>query len=359
MSPAVFLVTGLDATAMTSVVLGLLVDQPTPVVVSHTLDDQGLVRTVSDLSGTIERELVHLDHDCLSCAIRHDVVPTLERLVREPWETVIACLPAGADAMQVCRALAAEPGRLGSAEVSAVLAALDSSQLADDLTGPDLLGERGLDRYVDDDRGVAEVLGALIEHADVVAVCGPGADPVHLGLVRALAWPGAVLVDDWTGFDSATIRCGVHDHAAIEAWTADVPGVGASPVPEGVWRLVLHSDRPMHPARFREQVETLGSGQFRTRGAFWVPTRPQTLCQWDGGGGQLSIGTVRRWQPGEAPCSRLVMTGLLEHGDPRAELQEAFCSALVSTEEIAARGHAWEVSSDGLEPWLGRVGQLG
>ncbi|EPH02790.1 hypothetical protein HMPREF1531_02101 [Propionibacterium sp. oral taxon 192 str. F0372] len=361
MTPAIFLVTGLDEAAMLSTTLGLLLDQPSPVVVSYAVDvePQELMRTICDMSGIIERKNVGLDHGCVSCTIREDTLRTLQRLVTaDRWKTIIACLPAGANAMQICRIVAQSPGHLPGVEISAVLAALDGKQLADDLTGPDLLCERGMGLHEDDHRGVAEVLGGLVEHADVIAVIDRSPEPAHAGLVRTIARPDALLVEEWSDFDSMTIRCGVHDHDAVESWIADVPVTFHPEVPDGVWRLMLDSSHPMHPVRLQEQIGVLGAGKFRTRGAFWLPTRPQSVCQWDGAGGQLSIGTARCWGNGESPCSRLVMTGLLEHGDPRTALTQAFRSALVSDEEMCTRGRAWEVMTDGLEPWLGMVGEI-
>lgn len=360
MSPKVFLVTGVDPAAMTATVLGLLMDQPRAVVSSHTLDTRHrLVRTVSDLEHVIESRIVELDHGCPSCAIREDVVPTLLRLVNDGrWQTVIAALPSGADAMQICRVIAAHPHLSERVEIAAVIACLEAATCGVDLTQGQLMRERGVGVYPDDDRGVAEVLGGLVEHADVVALVGESVPRAHLGLGRDLARPDAAVVSDWSGYDSRSLRCGVHDHRAIEAWVADLPAQRTLPPPPGVWRLILDSTRPLHPDRLYEHIEALGTGSFRTRGAFWVPTRPETLCQWDGAGGQLSIGAVGRWSPDEGPRSRLLMTGLLEDGDPRPRLMAAFREVLVSDRELSERGCAWEVISDGLEPWLGAVAHV-
>ncbi|NED95650.1 cobalamin biosynthesis protein CobW [Phytoactinopolyspora alkaliphila] len=42
------------------------------------------------------------------------------------------------------------------------------------------------------------------------------------------------------------------------------------------------------PGRLMRSIEQLGTGRVRARGRFWLPTRPQTLCLWDGAGGQSS-----------------------------------------------------------------------
>lgn len=137
--------------ASLSVQLGL----PGAVAVRHTIDSENgmLIRTVSDLTGVLECEQINLDHACVSCAIREDIVPTLERLAAtQRWSGIIACLPATAEAVQVCRILGWAPGNAPHIRIAAVLTALEGSTVAEDLLGEDLLDERGLATGEDDRR---------------------------------------------------------------------------------------------------------------------------------------------------------------------------------------------------------------
>ena len=80
-----------------------------PWVVPQTIDveRQVLTRVVSDVMGLIEREEISLDHACVTCAVREDIIPTLERLAKTGrWTSIVACLPMAAEATQVCRILA-------------------------------------------------------------------------------------------------------------------------------------------------------------------------------------------------------------------------------------------------------------
>ncbi len=362
-----FLVTGVEREPMEAAALGLAWDLPSPVTVTHTVDahHQLLLRVVSDISGVIEREVIHLDHACVHCAIREDVVPTLLRLAHaHRWESIIASLPAAADARQVCRAIARTPHEARPLRVAGVLAALDDEDLEFDLTGDDLLYDRELGVFEHDSRGIAEVSAQLIEYADLVMVRTPeGADDeahqsltAGLTMVRSLARPGAMVVSDWPGFNGSQLVEGIHDHDCAEDWVAEVPAHHPEP-DAAAWRLELVSDRPLQPERMVERIEDLGSGTFRSRGCFWVPTRPDWLCAWDGAGGQLSIGLGSRWNPDDRPVTRIIVTGLKAHGDPRQRIRDAFDACLLTDDELAERGHAWEVWDDGLEPWLGEIRQ--
>ena len=348
----VLVVTGVSTEAMAAATIALQWDLPNAVVVHHRIDadNDRLLRTVSDAGGVLERLEVDLEHACVSCAVREDVVPTLDQLARSGrWDTIVAHLPVGADAVQVCRVVAQEP-RLRHVRIAGVLCAVDGSRVVDDLLGDELLQERGVQTARDDDRGVAEVGAAQVEYADMVTVIAGTPSEAELGLVRALARPGAVVLGDATAVPSAQVLAGIHDHAAAEAWTAQVR---SAPLPELTggrpWRLDLRSDRPFHPDRLHEHLATIGGGLRRSRGCFWLPTRPTAACAWDGAGGQLSIGVADRWGRRQ-PFTRIVVVGM-DDGDD--EIAAAFEHCLLTDDEIQRRGRYWEAVDDGFDAWLG------
>ncbi|WP_116950990.1 CobW family GTP-binding protein [Jiangella endophytica] len=364
----VVLVTGVAPDAMASATIALQWDLPDAVVAHHRIDvGRGvLLRTVSDVTGVLESEEIDLEHACVSCAVREDVAPTLARLAEGGrWGAVVAQLPAGAEGQQVCRVAAGDP-RLRRVRIAGVLCAVDGDRLVDDLLGDELLCERGVHTSADDRRGVAEVGAAQVEYADAVTVVG-AAGAAELELVRTLARPGAVVPEGDGGLDTARLLAGIHDHAAAEAWAAQVrpgplpahagadgggrpqgPTAGAAGWP---WRLDLHSDRPFHPDRLYADIAALGGGLRRSRGCFWLPTRSAVACAWDGAGGQLSIGVAEPWGR-RRPFTRIVVTGM---DDGRDELAAAFDRCLLDDAEVRRRGSCWEAAGDGFEAWLGDI----
>lgn len=354
----VILVTGIDDDAMASAVLGMAWDLPDAAVMRHTLDleSQRLTRLVSDQTGVVEHVYHDLEHACVACALREDIVPTLERLAASGrWGAIVAHLPVAAEALQVCRVIAMHPGAAPHVRVSAVVSALDGPAAGDDLLGDELLSERGLQTSDDDTRGVAEAHATLIEYADAIVVQGAISEVDH-DLVRALARPGAVIVPDATELNAADLMGTMHDHRTTERW---VDVVRRDPLPQvasrHVWTMELRSDRPFHPDRLLENIEILGGGPRRSRGCFWLPTRSSAVCAWEGAGGQLSVGCASGWGRSER-LTRIVVTGV-EADDPagRDELARTFEACLLTDAEIAQRGLIWDVHEDGLEPWLGEI----
>ncbi len=356
----VVLVTGVDDAAMGSAGISLQLGLPGAVAVRHAIDPrrQVLTRIVSDVNGVLEREELNLAHACVSCAIREDIVPTLERLAAQGrWSSIVACLPVAAEATQVCRVLAVERRGAPHVVIAAVVAALDGETVAEDLLGDELLDERGSATSEDDRRGVAEVASAMVEYADVVCLTQQP-DPDELALVGVLARPDVPVITDPSTLDATGLVAGVHRHAAVEAWVAEVRRGALPPVPSGgAWRLDLCSDRPFHPLRFQDNLAILGDGPRRSRGCFWLPTRPDAVCSWDGAGGQASVGSTRTWGR-EQPLTRITVIGLDDDHHGRAEIERAFERCLLTDEELATRGRAWEETWDGLEPWLGPIAHV-
>lgn len=93
----------------------------------------------------------------------------------------------------------------------------------------------------------------------------------------------------------------------------------------------------------------LAGNLVRSRGCFWLPTRPGNACVWDRAGAQLSLGNGGDWGQ-RRPTTSLVFTGIAPE---RAALIDAFDAVLLTPQE-EGRGHsAWLGRDDGLDPWLG------
>ncbi len=349
------LLTGLDADAMAHAMMALQWDAPRAVTVRHTIDisTQRLTRLVSDVDGIVEHVHVDLDHACVGCALREDIMPTLERLADDGrWGSVIAHLPIASGAEQVCAILMHDQVLSAKLHVASVLAVVNGPTAREDLLGDELLSERQLHTSVDDTRGVAEVQAAQVEYADAVVVVGD-VEPTDRHLLEMLMRPGARTVIDHLALDTAAIVGARRPHEDAEAWVdpSRVQPVGLVEA-GGAWTVELTSDRPFHPERLMANLEALGGGARRSRGCFWLPTRHDQVCEWDGAGGQLSVGPCQHGST--EPHTRLLVTGV---DDDRDELVATFRACLLTDAELAERGSIWESREDGFEPWLGPTRQ--
>lgn len=353
--PAI-LITGIDPQPMAGLTIAVQWDLPHSVVVHYEVNEgrEVLVCTVSDQRGLIQRRDIDIADACLNCTIRSDLVATMERLAAQGlWGAVVAQLPVAADAAQICRAIGYDEQAAPHVRIAATVVALDGAAVTDDLLGDDLLIERELPIREDDERGVGETASALVEYADLVVAAG--LTDSGSALLRTLMRPDAQLVSSSADVNVAALLVGLHVHDRSEDW---VQVIRREPLPErgssDIWQLDITSSRPFHPERLRQRIEDLGRGQRRSRGCFWLPSRPHQVCQWDGAGGMVSIGVADDWEQAE-PLTRIVIVGADGGQD---ELANAFADCLLTDQELAERGRYWEVDSDGMEPWLGPVPYL-
>lgn len=355
--------------------LGVACSLPTPLVLRHELNvTKGYLRRVaSDSTGVVEDVMIPLEHACLTCALRYEILPTLVRLAQSrTWPTVLLSLPEAAEPLPLVRAIAQTvvDGHQVSdwVEVRSVVAALDLQRLVDDVFGDVLVEEQAPDRHPGDRRAVGEVLAQQVEYADLLVGTGGPVPENAAALLDELRRPDSMVVLDATDLRTADLldrprsqeRADRFVHPTTRSPRGAVPASGPEiadvtrPSTADVWTLLVDTWRPFHPQRLMDRIEDIGGEGMRGRGCFWLPTRPNAVAVWDGAGGQLSIGTSGTWA-GREPRTRIVITGL---GDGRARVAAAVEHALMTETELARGLRAWAGRDDGFDPWLGDYSEV-
>lgn len=380
-SVPVAILTAIDPILRDSLAGGLMLDVAGTAELRYEIDVDTSVlrRIVVTAHGVLEDEAVELEHPCVSCAMREDAIPVLNRLAsRADVRAIVLAPPISAEPAVVAGTLARAQGRWHLASAIAVLSA---EHAIEDLLGEDTLIERGLQWATEDHRSVGEALAAQIEYSDLIVVdreadrAGPewntgangaGAETRELTstadcagreLIEHLRAPEQLLVEPMHALDGRLALSGVLDHEGgtrrrdprhVEPW--------GGPIEHGTWTLDLPSERPFHPGRLLENIELLGAGRMRGRGRFWVPDRPGTICQWDGAGGQVSIGAVMD-SGRDLPTTHLVITGI--DAADMTRVRDAFGRCLLTEEEWADGLEPWLDAEDHLAPWLGERSAVG
>ena len=100
MRKPLIVVTGVDPTAMQATMASLVWALPDVVAIRHVIEPitQQLSRFVSSMHGSEDTADIDLQHACVGCAVREDILPTILRLSQEPeWKTIVAGLPVGGE----------------------------------------------------------------------------------------------------------------------------------------------------------------------------------------------------------------------------------------------------------------------
>lgn len=318
--------------------VGLALDDPHLVTVTHDILRNGIRRVVADATGIVEDVTSPLEHACLSCAIREDVIPVLERLrARNQWTRALVALPVTAEAAPLLRALEvafAFGGPLSGAAYGTTVALLDAHTLASDAFDESSVTESGAGLHPDDDRVVAEAVAPIVSTADLVLlVCDEDAPASGLAVAHHLRGDGASVAsrpaDALDTESTLRSRCRIRD--TLERANPLRPTARSPHEEAGVWTLRLESPHPFHPARLRANLHRLADHRVRTRGVFWVASRPDSACIWESAGRQLSVGESDPWNH-RPRHTTLVVTGT---GRERRTILEAFHETLARPHEMA------------------------
>ena len=322
---------------------------PGAVLVRHDLRDLagGVVRRWVDGELTV----LELAHGCVSCTLRLDLLPLLERL----GGRVVVDLDPALEPEAVCFAL-----REIDARIEAVVTVVDRANWLADAIGGDTLEERGLGAAADDDRTVAQVVVGQAEFADALVLTGPGDDAVLDAVLDRLN-PRAPRTGR-SGLDVTALLAAIPDDARRGRFDDGFGTLlqGQPPLEPARGVSVVHftERRPFHPARLHQAIDTLLDGVVRTRGRVWLASQPDTALWLESAGGGLSVGDLGPWLAAvedwsDVPPDRRAMASATWHpryGDrsqelvvitataPPEEITSALRGALVTDEELALAG---------------------
>ncbi len=292
----VTIVSSLDVFCRQAACAALAAESPDAFVVFHDLLEGGeVVRRVFQEGRLLERAVSTLEHGCLSCTVRLDVVPTVGRLLEAGSLRVIVGLPPAVASSAAVHALLRGLG--DSLAIDSVVLACAPDALEDQIWDGHTLFESGFTPVPDDDRTPGEFLVGELAFIDTVLLADPALVPVHPAerargakLVRALA-PHAVVTDG-----AGEFRTGRHSLAAATA--RSVPGSvrvlpgSSSPFTTVVQRI----DRPLHPERFRHALASLSAGCCWLRGRLWMASAPGCRIAVQGIGPRVWLQNTGPWQ---------------------------------------------------------------
>ena len=301
----VVVVSGLHQAQRRRAVRELLADVPAAVVLHHDLSGAGngvVARRIWDNLGASHEARAALVNGCPCCALREDLLPELARIAAEGRHRLaVVELWGGCDPQVMTETIAAgEAGNQAMSEVTViagVITAVDAARLIPGLSQGDLLSDHGLHTAPDDDRTVAEALARQVEYAGVLAVAadhGPDETRPGIAMLRHLQ-PSARIVRLGAGELPGAARAGFDVLAAAHRVSPALARMPQEDQAEGVATMVWEARRPFHPARLYEALDLLVPAAQRSRGRFWLASRPQVMLGWDAAGGSLAVEDCGPW----------------------------------------------------------------
>ena len=350
--------------------------------------DAAMVKSEVSLSHS-EEKLVEMSNGCICCTLREDLLLEVNKLAKDGRFDYLVIESTGiSEPLPVAETFtfADEEGVSLSdvATLDTMVTVVDAANFLKDYEDAKYLQNSGESLGEDDERSVADLLADQVEFADVLLISKT--DLVEASEVErltailkslnthALVIPisqGQVPVDE-------VLSTGLFDfERAQEApgWLKEMRGEHVPETEEyGISSFSYVARRPFHPEKFHQFVH--GTEQYgkliRSKGYFWLATRPEFAGQWSQAGGIARYGFAgmfwkavpeHNWPTDEESIATIKMQWEEPFGDMRQELvfigqgldQQAMLNALdnclLSEDELLKGKQYWATLSDPFPAW--------
>ena len=273
--------------------------------------DADLVRDGASLSRSEER-LVEMTNGCICCTLRDDLLTEVRRLADEGRFDYLLIESTGiSEPLPVAATFAFrdEEGECLSdiARLDTMVTVVDAANLLSDFSSHDFLGDRGETLGPEDERTLVDLLTDQMEFANVIVLnkvseAGAQRTDAAMKIIKSLNPDAHVVQTDFSHvpaddiFDTGKFDFDrAHEHPL---WAKELYDF-ESHVPEteeyGISSFVYRARRPFDPAKIHKVLTGDLPGVIRSKGHFWVATRPEWVAEFSLAGAVSSVKPLGRW----------------------------------------------------------------
>ncbi|MDJ0940506.1 MAG: zinc metallochaperone GTPase ZigA [Woeseiaceae bacterium] len=350
--------------------------------------DSAIVQNEVSLNRS-EEKLVEMSNGCICCTLREDLLEEVTKLAQDGRFDYLLIESTGiSEPLPVAETFtfADENGVSLSdvAELDTMVTVVDAVNFLKDYEAAQFLQDTGESLGEDDDRSVADLLVDQVEFADVILVSKTDlvkdneVDRLE-AILRTLNTDAQIMRIAQGEVDiDAVLSTGLFDFERAQqapGWLKEMRGEHVPETEEyGIGSFSYVARRPFHPERFHHFLHnTEGFGKLiRSKGYFWLASRPEFAGQWSQAGGMARYGFAgmfwkavprENWPTDEDYLANIEKHWVEPFGDMRQELvfigqgldqdgiTQALDSCLLSEEEVL-RGRAyWQTLNDPFPAW--------
>jgi len=253
--------------------------------------DADLIRDGGANLSRTDEKLVEMTNGCICCILRDDLLKEVRDIARARRFDYLLIESTGiSEPLPVAATFdfRSEDGESLSdvARLDTMVTVVDAVNLLKDYSSTDFLQDRG-EALEGDRRTLVDLLVEQIEFADVVVLnkikdATPAQRDTARKIIRALNPDADIVESDFSKvpFDRVldTGRFDFEKAQQHPLWYKELYGF-ADHVPEteeyGVKNFVYRARRPFEPAKFHTFLRETWTGVIRSKGHFWIATRPQ------------------------------------------------------------------------------------
>ena len=336
-----------------------------------------------------EEKLVEMSNGCICCTLREDLLVEVRELAEAGRFDHLVIESTGiSEPLPVAETFTfADEGGVSLSDIAqldTMVTVVDAVSFLQDFQAARSLQETGESLGEDDERSISDLLVEQVEFCDVILIsktdlCSTEALKTLTGILRSLNADaeilpienGAVPLDKVLG----TGRFDFEKAAQSPGWLKEMRGEHTPETEEyGISSFSYIARRPFHPQKFYDFLhQDWQTGKLiRSKGYFWLASRPQFAGSWSQAGGIARYGFAGmfwkavpedRW-PDDAETRAEIMADWHEpFGDMRQELvfigqgldeaaiRAALDNCLLNDTELLAGKELWQTYPDPFPAW--------
>ncbi|MDF3129690.1 GTP-binding protein [Kiritimatiellaeota bacterium B1221] len=257
-----------------------------------------------------EEKLVELSNGCICCTLRDDLLKEVMTLAKSKKYDVLLIESSGiSEPLPVAQTFSFMDKEGNSlqdwARLDTLVTVVDAVHFLEQFHGEQRLAELGMAVSDEDERGLADLFVDQVEFANVILVNKADAVPAEqlkevMDAVKTLN-PGADVHACTRGEVSLDhlLDTGKFDMEKASRSAAWMQELQIEHVPEteeyGIGNFVFRSRMPFHPQRLWDFMHRDWPGLLRSKGYFWMASRPHIAATWSQAGGLAEYRPAGYW----------------------------------------------------------------
>lgn len=336
-----------------------------------------------------EEKLIEMSNGCICCALRKDLLIEVRKLAIEQRFDYLVIESTGiSEPLPIAETFTFADDEGTSladiARLDTMVTVVDAVNFMKDFEEARMLQEVGESLGEDDERSVADLLIDQVEFSDVILInkidlISPAELTQLQGILRSLNTEAEIIaIKDGRVELSKLLNTGKFSFERAQqapGWLKEMRGEHIPETEEyGISSFVYTARKPFHPQRFYDFLhQPWSEGKLlRSKGYFWLATRPDYAGQWNQAGGIARYGNAGMfWKAlprNEWPNDEEYLQSILEKweepdGDRRQELvfigqnldQQGICQwldeCLLNDTELEAGDDYWLTLKDPFPAW--------
>ena len=273
--------------------------------------DADLVKNENTLSRT-EEKLVEMSNGCICCTLREDLIIEVEKLASENRFDYLIIESTGiSEPIPVAQTFSfeSEDGSIDLSRFSYVdtmVTVVDAFNFLKDFSSPQYLKDRNLTDIEGDERTIVNLLTDQVEFANVILLNKTDmvteSDLRNLyDIINKLNPDARIIPTNHSKVNlQEVINTGLFDFEKAESSAGWIKELENEHIPEteeyGIGSFVYRRKKPFHPNRFLDFIQhTFPKNIIRSKGLFWIASRPDQALVWSSAGGSLKTDPAGVW----------------------------------------------------------------